>query len=147
MLAKSSEPAGTWMPPPWPTPWILFRIRLAPSSTVARKFFIAAKLRDAWSGLEDGWKISRVCPETPPSTWQLMHLAWTIGPEMRVRKKSRAESEADFTRKPRRPSGAIDKLGPPLARAGHMEAASTSGGVEAYMVFSMRRCACARRSS
>ena len=147
MLSKSAEPATTWTPPPWPTPWILFRIRLAPSSTVARKFSSVARLLAPWPGVDNGWKTSRVCPDTPPSTWQLTHFACTMGPEMRLRNRSIADSGADSNRSAPRRSNAIGRPRPPSTKAGHIEPTSARTGVEAYMVFFMRRCARARWSS
>ena len=83
MLAKSADPATTWTPPPWPSaPWILFRIRSAPLSTVSRKLWNTATFVASWPSTPEGVSTRRVWPDTPPSTWQLTHLDCTTASEM-----------------------------------------------------------------
>ena len=93
MLAKSVDPATTWTPPPWlSAPWILLRIRSAPSSTVSRKFWNTPRLVASWPSVPEGVRTRRVWPDAPPSTWQLMHLDWTTASEMKSPKTPLGDS-------------------------------------------------------
>ena len=97
MFAKSADPAGTWTPPPCPTPCILFRIRSAPSSMVDTRFWKTARFNASWPSTSEGDSTSRVCPDKPPSTWQLMHFDCTTCSEMYSPNRVDADSEGGAT--------------------------------------------------